>query len=96
MTKNMQLGMAFHPIVRKNRVENVSGVGSGTCHERKVHRRKHMDHHMILDGTGSESDIHHRETVMAMIRQKKNQKSELLEVITDLIKDVRSRMSGCF
>ena len=76
MTRNTPvLGVVFH--LRKNHVENVSGAGdrNGTCHEsheRKGHRRKHMGHQTTLRGTESESDNHHRETVIAIIRYKKN------------------------
>jgi len=71
MMRNMSvLGMVSHLIARKNHVENVSGAGvrNGTWHEKKVHRRKHMDHQMILGDTGSENDIHHRETAIAIIK----------------------------
>lgn len=70
MMRNMRvLRTVFRLIVRKNYVENVSGVGVqiGTWHERKVHRRKHMGRQMI-GGTGSGSDIHHRGTTIAIIR----------------------------
>jgi hypothetical protein len=61
MMRNMSvLGMVFH--LRKIHVENVSGVRNGTWHEKKVHRRKHMDHQILLGDTEGESDIHHRET----------------------------------
>jgi hypothetical protein len=66
MMRNMHvLRMVFHLIVKKNHVENVTGVGvrNEIWDERKAHHRKHMGRQMI-DGTGSESqsDIHHRET----------------------------------
>ena len=70
MMRNMRvLRTVSHLIERKSHVENVSGVGVqiGTCHERKVHRRKHMGRQMI-GGTGSGSDIHHRGTTIAIIR----------------------------
>lgn len=71
------LRMVFHLNVRKNHVENVSGdVRIGTWHERKVHRQKHMGRQMT-GGIGSESDIHHRETTIVVIRIKKD---ELFEV----------------
>ena len=68
MMRNMR-ALRMVLVVRKSHVENVSGVGvrNGTWDERKVHRRKHMGRQMI-GGTGSESDIHHRETTIAIIR----------------------------
>ena len=70
MMRNMRvLVTVSHLVVRKNHVENVSGVGvrSATWDEKKVHHRKHMDRQMI-GGTGSGSDIHHRGTTVAIIR----------------------------
>ena len=69
--RNMRvLRTVCHLIVKKNHVENVSGVGVriGIWNERKVHRRKHMGRQMI-GGTGSGSDIHHRGTTIAIIRK---------------------------
>lgn len=61
MMRNMRVLRTVSHLMKKNHVESVSvRVRIGTCHEGKVHRRKHMGRQMI--DTGSGSDIHHRGT----------------------------------